>query len=57
MTNWSQYWSGYGDDDIEFVNEIVKFLQDKLDKCKDEETIKKKRLTIQLHSLKYMYSL
>jgi hypothetical protein len=57
MTNWSQYWSGYGDDDIEFVNEIVKFLQDKLDKCKDEETIKKKRLTIQLQSLKYMYSL
>tara|TARA_R100001015_G_C4610202_1_gene165544 strand:+ start:693 stop:866 length:174 start_codon:yes stop_codon:yes gene_type:complete len=57
MTNWTQWYSGYGDEDIDFVLEIVKFLQDKLDKCKDEETIKKKRLTIQLESLKYVYSL
>lgn len=57
MTNWTQWYSGYGDEDIDFVLEIVKFLQDKLDKCKDEETIKKKRLTIQLESLKYLYSL
>ena len=57
MTNWAQYYSGYEDKDIEFVNEIINFLQDKLDKSKDEETIKKKRLSIQINSLKYMYSI
>jgi len=57
MTNWAQYYSGYVDDDIAFVNEIINFLQDKLDKCNDEETIKKKRLSIQINSLKYMYSI
>jgi hypothetical protein len=57
MTNWAQYYSGYVDDDIEFVNEIINFLQDKLDKSEDKDTIKKKRLSIQINSLKYMYSI
>tara|TARA_R100000773_G_C4137406_1_gene65463 strand:+ start:247 stop:423 length:177 start_codon:yes stop_codon:yes gene_type:complete len=57
MTNWGQWYNGYSDEDIVFVNEIVKFLQDKLDKSKEEETIKKKRLSIQIESLKYMYNL
>jgi len=57
MTNWAQYYSGYDDKDIEFVYDIILFLQDKLNKSKDDETIKKKRLTIQINSLKYMYSI
>ena len=57
MTNWAQYYSGYDDKDIEFVYDIILFLQDKLNKSKDDETIKKKRLSIQINSLKYMYSI
>ena len=57
MTNWGQWYNGQTDEDIVFVNEIVKFLQEKLDKSKEEETIKKKRLSIQINSLKYMYNL
>jgi hypothetical protein len=57
MTNWGQWFSGYADEDIEFVNEIVVFLQNKLNKCKDDETIKKKRLSIQIESLRFMYNL
>ena len=57
MVSWTQWYSGYDEEDIEFVVEIIKFLQDKLYKCKVEETTKKKRLSIQINSLKYMYSL
>lgn len=57
MTTWSQWYSNYTDDQIEFVNEIISFLQNKLDNCKDDEVIKKRRLSIQLDALKYTYSI
>ena len=57
MVNWTQWYNGYDEEDIEFVIEIIKFLQVKLYKCKVEETTKKKRLSIQINSIKYMYSL
>mgnify|MGYP003627833887 FL=1 len=61
--NWGQWYSGYKNDDVEFVLDLVSFLQEKLDKCDELENldahtiIKRKRLSIQLDSIKYMYSL
>jgi hypothetical protein len=63
MTNWGQWYSGYNEDDIEFVTDLVSFLQEKLDRCDDLDDIdantiiKKKRLSIQLQSIRYLYNL
>ena len=63
MTNWGQWLIGFKDDEIDFVLDLVSFLQDKLDKCDELDNvdahtiIKKKRLSIQIESIKYMYNL
>jgi len=57
MSSWGNWYYGHLDEEIEFVQEILEFLQKKLDDSKEDETIKKKRLNIQINSLKYYYSI
>ena len=55
--SWSQWYNGIEKSEVEFVIDLIKFLEDKQSKVAITDFDKKRRFRIQIDALKYKYGL
>jgi len=55
--SWSQWYAGLEKGEVEFVIDLIKFLEDKQSKVAITDFDKKRRFRIQIDALKYKYGL
>ena len=55
--SWSQWYNGLEKSEVEFVIDLIKFLEDKQSKVAITEFDKKRRFRIQIDAPKYKYGL
>jgi len=55
--SWSQWYAGLEKIEVEFVIDLIKFLEDKQSKVSITDFNKQRRFRIQIDALKYKYGL